>query len=109
MATYLAAQGEPCRGLVLYAYPLHPAGRPDKVRADHLPSVAVPMLFFSGSRDAMARSDLVDAHLRSLPRATVEIIEGANHSFRLPKASGTTTEEVLGFLVARTVTWVEAL
>lgn len=106
MATYLAAEGAPCRGLVLYAYPLHPAGKPERLRADHLPSVPVPMLFFTGSRDSMARLDLVDRHLRPLPQATVEIIDDADHWFRVPKRTGRTFEEVLDGIAARTVEWL---
>ena len=60
MATHLAAQGESCAGVVLYSYPLHPAGKPEKLRKDHLPDIAVPMLFFSGDKDALALPDLVD-------------------------------------------------
>ena len=54
MASYLAVEGQPCAGLVLYAYPLHPAGKPHRLRADHLPLVPVPMLFFTGQKDRLA-------------------------------------------------------
>ncbi len=109
MATYLAAGGEPCAGLVLYAYPLHPAGRPDRLRSEHLARIGVPMLFFTGSRDPLALPDLVDVHLRPLPTATVDVIDGADHSFRVPKRSARTQEEVLSAIVARTVDWVKSL
>ncbi len=48
MGTYLAADGDPVRALVLYAYPLHPPGRPDRLRSEHLGRIEVPMLFFRG-------------------------------------------------------------
>ena len=109
MATYLAAEGEPCLGLVLYAYPLHPAGKPDRLRVDHLPDIDVPSLFFTGTRDALARRDLVEAHLRPLPRAALELIEDADHSFRVPKRTGRTADEVLSWIVDRTSEWVKSL
>lgn len=109
MATYLAADGESCRGLVLYAYPLHPAGKPDRLRVDHLGDIPVPSLFFTGTRDALAQPDLVERHLRPLPRARLELIEDADHSFRVPKRSGRTSDEVLTWIVDRTAQWVKAL
>jgi predicted alpha/beta-hydrolase family hydrolase len=80
MGTYLAAEGEPCLGLVCYAYPLHPPGQPDRLRVDHLSSIKVPMLFFQGTRDALSRMDLFDSHVRALSNVTIEILEGADHS-----------------------------
>jgi len=106
MGTYLVAGGEPVRGLVLYAYPLHPAGKPDRLRIDHLSNLTTPMLFFSGTRDSLARPDLIDKHLRPLPGATIELIDDADHSFRVPRRSGRTMEEVLDRIAARTVEWM---
>ena len=87
MATHLAAEKAPVAGVVLYGYPLHPAGKPEKLRVDHLSSVDLPLLFFTGSRDALALPELFDAWLRPLPTATTHIIEEADHSFRIPKRS----------------------
>jgi len=109
MGSYLAAGGEPVRGLVSYAYPLHPAGKPDRLRIDHLANVTVPMLFFSGTRDALARVDLIDEHLRPLRWATIELIDDADHSFRVPKRTGRTLDEVLDWMTARTVDWMESV
>lgn len=109
MGTYLAAGGEDVRGLVLYAYPLHPAGKPDRLRIDHLSDVAAPMLFFSGTRDSLARVELIEEHLRTLPNATIELIEDADHSFRVLKRTGRTFEEVLDSIVSRTVEWMQGL
>ncbi|MEX2279699.1 MAG: alpha/beta fold hydrolase [Acidimicrobiia bacterium] len=104
IATMLAAEGYPSRGVVLYAYPLHPAGRPEKLRVAHLPEVSVPMLFFRGSRDALSRSDLFDAHIRPLRGAYVVDMEGADHSFREWQEP-----ELFGFLADRTVEWMRAV
>lgn len=109
MASLLAAEGEPCLGLVLYAYPLHPPGRPEKLRTDHLGDIDVPMLCFSGDRDALARPDLFQKWIGSLPNATTEIIAGADHSFRVLKRSGRTSQDVLDWMAARTSQWIRTV
>lgn len=82
ISTMVAAEGVDVLGVVCLGYPLHPAGRPDRLRTAHLDSVAVPMLFFQGDRDALSRQDLFDAHIRPLTRSTVVDLVGADHSFR---------------------------
>ena len=109
MASYLAADGDPCAGLVLYSYPLHPAGKPEKLRKEHLADIDVPMLFFTGDRDALARPDLFRKWIVSLPNAITEVIADADHSFRVPKRSGRTQEEVIDWIVDRTANWVAGL
>ena len=59
----------PVRALVFLGYPLHPAGRPDALRADHLPQVRVPMLFLQGTRDALCDLDRLRPILDELPQA----------------------------------------
>lgn len=82
-------------GLVFFAYPLHAPGRTDKLRAAHLASIRVPMLFLSGTRDSMARRDLLDAEAKKLGRkAVVHWLEGADHGFHVLKRSGRTDDEV---------------
>jgi predicted alpha/beta-hydrolase family hydrolase len=100
MGSYLAASDEPCRALVVYAYPLHPAGQPDKLRADHLGAITVPALFFQGRRDALSRMDLFDRYVRPLPSMTVEVLE-ANHSLGGLKN--------VAWLAERTATWLKDL
>jgi hypothetical protein len=102
MGTYLAAAQEPCQAVVLYGYPLHPPGRPDKLRIEHLPDIKVPMLFFQGTRDALSRMDLFDQYIRPLATAEVETLEGASHSLDRNQA---TTE----LLAERTAAWVNRL
>jgi predicted alpha/beta-hydrolase family hydrolase len=109
MGSYLAAGGEPARGLALYAYPLHPAGKPDRLRAEHLADIGAPMVFFSGTRDSLARVELIEEHLRPLPNATIELIDDADHSFRVPKRTGRTFEDVLDAIAIRTVEWMAEL
>ena len=82
MGTHLAAEGLSVAGLILYAYPLHPAGKPENLRVDQFGSITVPMLFFQGTRDALSRMDLFEEHIALLPNAEVEILQGAGHGWR---------------------------
>jgi uncharacterized protein len=83
IASMAAAEGMTVAGLAFLAYPLHPAGRPDRIRDAHLYDLHAPMLFIQGSRDAFARPDLLHAVLDRLgARAQLVEIEGADHGFR---------------------------
>jgi uncharacterized protein len=85
MASMAVAEGMPAAALVFLGYPLHPPGRPDKLRREHLGRVEVPMLFLQGSRDAFAQPDLLAETIASLgERATLAEVEGGDHSFRVP-------------------------
>ncbi len=106
MATYLAAEDYPAAGVVLYGYPLHPSGKPDSLRVAHFPDVRVPLLFIQGTRDALSRMELFDRHIRTLPNATVELLEGADHSFR---GGGWKPESVIEKLATATSKWVEVV
>lgn len=95
VATHLAARGVPCAGLVLLGYPLHPAGRPEKLRDVHLPSVQVPMLFVQGPRDALCDLALLRPVLaRCGDRARLHVIDDGDHSLEVRRASGRTNAEV---------------
>lgn len=101
MASHLAANptsGSPVAGLVFLAYPLHPPGRPDKLRDRHLFNIRAPMLFVSGTRDAFAHRELLEPLLERLrPLATPHWMEGADHSFRVPRRRRAEVyQEVLG-------------
>jgi predicted alpha/beta-hydrolase family hydrolase len=73
----------PAKVLVFFGYPLHPPGRPDRLRDAHLPRVRVPMIFIQGSRDALARIDVIEAIVQRLhPLAQLHVVEGGDHSFR---------------------------
>ena len=85
IASMAAAEGMAAAGLVFLGYPLHPPGRPEKIRDAHLDAVPVPMLFLQGSRDTFARPDLLAAVIARLgPRAEHAEIAGGDHSFRVP-------------------------
>ena len=87
VATMMAADGFACDGLILLAYPLHPAGKPEKLRDAHLPRVTVPAICFNGTKDDLCRRDLLQKALEPV-RAPWEMhwIEGANHSLSTAKA-----------------------
>ena len=83
IASMAAAEGMPADGLIFLAYPLHPPGRPERIRDAHLYDVASPMLFIQGTRDAFAQPQLLRAVLERLgSRAELVEIEGADHGFR---------------------------
>lgn len=106
MGTYLAAEGYETSGLILYAYPLHPAGKPEKLRVAHFPDITQPMLFFQGTRDPLSRMELFDRYIRPLPNAYVDVLEGANHGFR---GGGWTPETMIERLVAGSTAFISAI
>jgi hypothetical protein len=81
-ASMLAADGFLCDGLLLLAYPLHPAGKPDKLRDAHLAQIRVPVLCFNGTRDELCRRDLMERAIAGLSSWRMHWLEGAPHSFR---------------------------
>jgi uncharacterized protein len=109
-ASMLAADGYTCDGLLLLAYPLHPAGRPDQLRDAHLPAITAPTLCLNGTRDALCRRDLMEAVLpRVGPRFEMRWLEGADHMFHVLKSSGRTDAEVLAEAGSATESWVARL
>ena len=101
---------ERVRGLAFLGFPLHPPGQPGTRRAEHLQHVTTPMLFLQGTRDAFARLDLITEVCRGLtPRATLRIIEGADHSFGVLKRAGRTADQVHDELAGAIVMWARAL
>ncbi len=88
MASHAVAErAVECRGLVCLSFPLHPAGRPGNGRAEHLCRVKVPMLFVSGTRDALADPDLLSRVVAALgPRAELRWLDDADHGYRVRKS-----------------------
>jgi uncharacterized protein len=82
-----AAEGERVAGLVFLGYPLHPPGRLDKMRDEHLKEIKAPMLFCQGARDAFGTEEEIKAIIKKhrLP-ATLYVIESGDHSFKVPKS-----------------------
>jgi uncharacterized protein len=96
IASHIVAEGFDADGLVLLSYPLHPPGKPERLRDEHLHRIKKPMLFFQGTRDPFAQPDLLHKVVGSLPSATLHEIEGGDHSL---KVSGTKREEIVGEVV----------
>ena len=98
------------RGLVFFGFPLHPPNRPGTKRADHLAKVAIPMLFLQGTRDTFADMKLLPPICAKLSdRATLHIIESADHSFHVLRSSKRTDADVLRELAETTASWAEAI
>jgi predicted alpha/beta-hydrolase family hydrolase len=109
IATHLAAAGEPCAGLALLAYPLHPAGRPERLRTAHWPRLTVPVLFVQGDHDELCDLDLLARERRDrLTRAPsrLHLLEGADHELQVP---GRDRDEVLDEVAGVVAGWAAGL
>lgn len=111
----LLAAGEdgepwPALGLLLLGYPLHPPGKPENLRVAHFPSLTMPTLFVSGTRDAFGTRTEFEAQVATIPGAvTFHWLDTADHGFKPLKASGLTPTDVLADVAAASVDWVAAL
>lgn len=109
-ASMMAAKNFACDGLLLFAYPLHPPGHPEKLRDAHLPSISVPVLCFNGTRDPFCTPDLMEATLKTVKtRWDMHWVEGADHSFHVPKSSGRTDTDVLKEMAEMTGKWIASI
>ncbi len=110
MTSLAAAEGplDGVRGLAFFGFPLHPAGAPAVTRAEHLDRVAAPMLFLHGTRDQLAELELLRPVVDRLgAKATLHVIEGADHSFAMLKRSGRTNQDVIEELARTVAQWAE--
>ena len=98
------------RGLIFLGFPLHPSKQPSTDRAVHLAATTLPLLFLQGARDALADPALLAPVVERLgPRATLALVEGADHSFHVPVRSGRSDAAVLAALLDSIVAWIEPL
>lgn len=112
MTSLAASEGrlDNVRGLVFFGFPLHPPNQPRTKRAEHLQKVKLPMLFLQGTRDVLADLKLLHPILAKLgTRATLRVIEGADHSFHVLKSSGKIDKEVLRELAQSASAWMKEL
>ena len=108
-ASMLVADGFACAGLLLLAYPLHPAGKPERLRDAHLAKIDVPTLCLNGTRDTLCRRDLMDAVVARLrDNFRMHWIAGADHGFHVLKSSGRTDDDVLREIGDVTRDWLNA-
>jgi uncharacterized protein len=95
------------RGLVFFAFPLHPSGKPSTERAEHLSDINVPMLFLSGTRDKLAELDLLQPACETLGNsATLHLLDTADHGFKVLKRSRKTDEDVFVEMARVIDAWV---
>lgn len=108
IASHLPGRGVSCDGLVFFGYPLHPPGRPERIRDAHLYDLDVPMLFIEGTRDPFCPLDRLNA-VRNNLRAPTELVtvDDGDHSFRVRKSSGRSNEEALEEVVASVARWIK--
>jgi predicted alpha/beta-hydrolase family hydrolase len=110
MASMAVAEGMDAAGLIYLGYPLHPPGKPEKLRDEHLYGLELPMLFLQGTRDALARLDLITTVCQRLgSRAALHIVEGADHSFAVLKRSGRSEPEVMDELADTLADWCRSV
>lgn len=91
------------RGIVFYGFPLHPPGKPDTQRGEHLKNIQVPMLFLQGTNDALATLPLMEKTCKALITASLVKFEGADHSFKVKKT------ELIPDLALSTSQWIEKI
>ena len=111
MTSQLAAAGElgEVKGIVYYGFPLHAPGKPGTERAAHLSDIKQPQLFLQGTRDTLAKIDLMEGVCKKLKQAKLVKIEGGDHSFKTLKSSGITHEEAIEQLAVETARFAEKL
>ena len=112
IATHVAAgdPDAPIAGLVLLGYPLHPPGRPERRRDAHLPSIGRPMLFVQGSRDAFGTPQELSPVVSALrPEATLHVVEGGDHSFKLSRRDTEAQALVYAGVQRTIVAWIETI
>nr|WP_249154619.1 alpha/beta family hydrolase [Bradyrhizobium manausense] len=96
------------KGLAFLGFPLHAAKKPSSERAEHLGSVAIPMLFLQGTRDGLADLSLLKPVVAALgEKATLHEIEGGDHSFAVLKKSGRTNDEALAEVLDTLAGWID--
>ena len=99
MCSMAVAEGLPARALVLIAYPLHPPGKPDRARTEHLPALQMPCLFVSGTRDSFGTPAELEAATSIIPGPVTHVwVDGGDHGLRRRDAE--VTDAVRDWLLA---------
>jgi predicted alpha/beta-hydrolase family hydrolase len=107
MATHLGAQGvENVKGIIALGYPLHPPGRPDKPRTEHLPSIRVPVLIVQGERDTFGTPDELKPIIETMKaNVTLHVVAGGDHSLAV---RGSKKDEVFEGVVDAVAAWIRS-
>ena len=108
IASYLPGRGVTCDGLVLFGYPLHPPGRPDRIRDAHLYELTTPVLFVEGTRDPFCPLELL-AEVRAKMKApsSLVVVDDGDHSLRVRKSSGRSPEQALSEALEAVASWLK--
>jgi len=109
IASQVVAQGVAVDALALFAYPLHPPGKPEQLRDAHLGQLGVPVLFCSGTNDAFGSPDELRAAAKKVRSARLHLLEGADHGFAVRKSTGRTRDDVWTEAVAAMVEWLASV
>ena len=109
IASVLASEDASVDALGLFAYPVHPPGKPEQSRTAHLPGIVCPALFCSGTRDHYATPDELAAAAALVPRASVHLLDGADHGFATLKSSGRSRDDVWDEAAGALVEWLGGL
>jgi predicted alpha/beta-hydrolase family hydrolase len=109
IASQIAANGVDVNGLFFLGYPLHPIGKTDQLRDEHLYRIKKPMLFVSGTRDSFARKDLLEKVVSKIgPNAQIHWIQNGDHSFKTPDAKKG-SEDTLQEALASLLDWLQTI
>ena len=110
IASHVVASGTEADGLVFLGYPLHPPGKPERIRDEHLRDIRIPMLFVEGTRDPFCPLETLEkARSRFEGASEVAVIDDGDHSFKVRKSSGRSTAEAWEEAVAAVVSWAADL
>ena len=109
IASHVVAGGYECDGLIFFGYPLHPPGKPERLRDEHLNGIATPMLFIEGSRDPFCTLDTLARVRARIPSSDLVVIDDADHSFRVRKASGRATSDAWDQVATAAAEWARRL
>ena len=98
------------QGLAFFGFPLHAAGKPSSERAAHIADIKIPMLFLQGTRDSLAELELLKPVVNGLgKKATLHLVEGADHSFHVLARSGRNDREVMAEILDAFAAWADAI
>jgi hypothetical protein len=108
IATHLATEAiQSLRGAIALGYPLHPPGRPDRLRVDHLPDIKVPLLVVQGERDAFGPPNELGPALDAVPTSvTIHAVRDGDHSLKVRKSSGQSQDAVYGNVLDTIADWI---
>lgn len=109
IASMVVAGGISVDALALFAYPLHPPGHPEKSRVEHLPKIAVPTLFCSGTNDAFGSPAELRSAAKKMRASKLHLLDSADHGFAVKKSSGRTRNDVYDEAARTLADWIETL